>query len=157
MSSTKKLAAGERIESRCRRCNDVTGHIIVAMVGGEIYKVECQACRSIHKFHSPNPVPKTAAEPRRRTTTPGQPRAPKSAQAERAGSVRQSVAIEQAWQEALNRHIGSAKPYAMNATFEKGDLVDHPSFGTGIVQSVEAPNKMDVLFRDGIRSLRCVI
>ena len=31
---------GDRIEARCTRCNDITGHVIVALVGGEIVKVE---------------------------------------------------------------------------------------------------------------------
>ena len=35
---------GDRIEARCTRCNDITGHVIVALVGGEIVKVECRAC-----------------------------------------------------------------------------------------------------------------
>ncbi|MFR6517800.1 MAG: hypothetical protein ACLUPV_00325 [Bilophila wadsworthia] len=38
---------GDRIEARCTRCNDITGHVIVALVGGEIVKVEC-ACGSVH-------------------------------------------------------------------------------------------------------------
>ena len=37
---------GDRIEARCTRCNDITGHVIVALVGGEIVKVECRACGS---------------------------------------------------------------------------------------------------------------
>ena len=41
---------GDRIEARCTRCNDITGHVIVALVGGEIVKVECRACGSVHKY-----------------------------------------------------------------------------------------------------------
>ena len=26
---------GDRIEARCTRCNDITGHVIVALVGGD--------------------------------------------------------------------------------------------------------------------------
>ena len=42
---------GDRIEARCTRCNDITGHVIVALVGGEIVKVECRACGSVHKYY----------------------------------------------------------------------------------------------------------
>lgn len=44
---------GDRIEARCTRCNDITGHVIVALVGGEIVKVECRACGSVHKYYPP--------------------------------------------------------------------------------------------------------
>lgn len=44
---------GDRIEARCTRCNDITGHVIVALVGGEIVKVECRACGSVLKYYPP--------------------------------------------------------------------------------------------------------
>ncbi|WP_300848037.1 hypothetical protein, partial [uncultured Bilophila sp.] len=53
------LGPGDRIEARCTRCNDVTGHVIVALVGGEIVKVECRACGSVHKYYPPA-TPKAA-------------------------------------------------------------------------------------------------
>lgn len=140
--------AGERIESRCRRCNDITGHVIVAMVGGEIYKVECQACRSVHKFHPATP----AAPERRRVSAPAKERASKA-----STESSRKLADEQAWQGALNQHFGDEKNYAMDAAFSVGDLVVHPSFGKGIVQAVQPPNKMTVLFRDGRRDLRCAV
>ena len=47
------LAPGQRIEARCTRCRDVTGHVIVALVDGQVAKVECCACGSVHKYYPP--------------------------------------------------------------------------------------------------------
>ena len=175
MNNKKPLMAGERIESRCRRCNDIMGHIIVAMVGGEIYKVECQACRSIHRYHSPHKALLKDGSSRSRKagdfadtgqkqavlgSIQAKPRASRlpsspSLSAGKAGSARAAIALENAWREAVNQHIGAAKPYAMCNAYEPDDLISHPSFGQGIVRFVERPNKMEVLFQDGVRLLRC--
>ena len=146
--NTKPLTAGERIESRCRRCNDITGHIIVAMVGGAIHKVECQACGGVHRYHAPGV--QTASARAEKRLIPA-----KAASGTQAGTRKKESIVEQTWQLAVNQHIGDVKPYAMDGVFCAGDLVAHPTFGQGIVQSVEAPAKMTVLFRDSLRSLRC--
>ncbi len=49
----KNPGPGDRIEARCTRCNDITGHVVVALVGGQIVKVECKACGSVHKYYPP--------------------------------------------------------------------------------------------------------
>ena len=39
------------VTEMCIRDSDITGHVIVALVGGEIVKVECRACGSVHKYY----------------------------------------------------------------------------------------------------------
>jgi hypothetical protein len=48
-----------------------------------------------------------------------------------------------------------AIPYDMNQPFRLKNVLIHPNFGLGIVQLVLPPNKIDVLFRDGRKRLRC--
>ena len=48
-----------------------------------------------------------------------------------------------------------AKTYALDGTFAEGDLVDNPKFGMGLVIRVVKPNRMEVLFEDGMKTLRC--
>jgi hypothetical protein len=48
-----------------------------------------------------------------------------------------------------------ALPYDMNGTYRVKNLLQHPVFGLGVVQLLLPPNKMDVLFRDGKKRLRC--
>jgi len=44
--------------------------------------------------------------------------------------------------------------YAMDGTFAAKKLLQHPTFGLGLVCRVMPPNKIEVLFRDGARRLR---
>ncbi len=196
--STKALTAGGRIETRCSRCDDVTGHVIVAMVDGEVVKVECRACGSVHKYRPAKPAKaKTqapavrhvragasrseavavSAKPARATDLAAKQSAAKSvgagqgnvdqsrSEAARKAAVtraatraaQEAQATEVAWKVAISRQTESCgTPYDMNATFAVGEIVEHIKFGLGEVRSVTKPNKMEVLFQDGLRTLRCV-
>ena len=157
---------GDRIESRCTRCNDITGHVIVALVGGEIVKVECRACGSVHKYYPPV-APKEAKTKTSvcrvkagadRKDAVNATKAPSSASATSRTQVKALKAaedMEQNWQRTMNQTVASTRPYAMNEAFAVGDVVDHPKFGNGVVQEVFPPDKMQILFRDGARMLRC--
>ncbi len=164
---------GDRIEARCTRCNDITGHVIVALVGGEIVKVECRACGSVHKYYPPA-TPKEAkgkasvcrvkaGEARKEavnafkpTSTPSSAAASPAALSRAAAKAQKAAEdMEQNWQRTMNQTAASARPYAMNEAFVVGDVVDHPKFGSGVVQEVFPPDKMQILFRDGAKMLRC--
>ena len=62
---------------------------------------------------------------------------------------------EQTWQRTLNATLAEPKPYSMQESYDAGDIIDHPKFGSGVVQEVFPPNKIQILFRDGVRMLRC--
>ena len=49
----------------------------------------------------------------------------------------------------------SASVYSMQSSYAVRDLIDHPKFGMGVVQRLIDPNKMDVIFQDGLKRLRC--
>jgi hypothetical protein len=145
--NTKKLSAGDIIESRCTKCREILNHRIVAMVGEKVVRVECNTCGGTHNYYPP-PVAKT---PRTAGTAPAKkaaaPRTPKkdpgSVERDEWNSLRPSM------------NYDKAISYNMNAAFKKGDLINHPVFGYGFVKLVIIPNKMQVLFEDGIKLLRC--
>lgn len=152
MSSLK--GPGERIEARCTRCNDVTGHVIVALVAGVVVKVECCACGSVHKYY---PASSTAAKGKSadRATSTAAPRA-KAAPRGQAKAAQAAAAAENAWRTAIERPSApAAKAYSMTTSLAVGDTVEHPVFGLGSVRTVVAPDKAEILFRDGSRLLRC--
>lgn len=158
---------GDRIEARCTRCNDVTGHVIVALVGGEIVKVECCACGSVHKYYPPS----VAKQPKAKSTVcrvkPGEDRkgvvnavkpavsTPSAPRGTAAKAQKAALEIEQTWQRSMNQTLAEARPYSMHESFAVGDVIDHPKFGNGVVQELLPPDKMQILFRDGTRLLRC--
>ena len=168
------FAPGDAVASRCMRCNDVTGHVIVALVGGEIIKVECRACGSVHKYRPPEgkaaarpDSPKRVRQGASRTdvikaaTTERAEREKRVAGLTKGGSgtggvraARAAEALENEWRKAVGGR-SAAKPYAMSEHFDRDDVVDHPTFGNGVVQELIPPDKMRVLFRDGARLLRC--
>jgi len=142
----RQLSAGNNIETRCTRCNAVLNHTIVAMVGEKIVRVECNTCHGLHAYH-PVKVPKgpaAAKTPRTKVAAPRKTKADPEA-AERAEWAGLQPGMDPT----------QAIPYDMNRTYRLNGLLSHPNFGLGIVQLVIPPNKIDVLFQDGKKRLRC--
>lgn len=146
---SRKPSAGDFVDARCTRCRVVTNHTIIAMVGTQIVRVMCNTCDGHHNYHPPKsePAPRPAGG---RAQTPAAPRAPRQT----ARAIRS--ADEEEWQEATRR----AEPsqlirYDMNRAYAAGQFVNHPTFGVGLVKMVAKPNKMEVLFEEGRKLLRC--
>lgn len=164
---------GDYITAKCGRCNDITGHVVMLVLDGVITKVECKACGSVHKYRETRPVrPGRVKEEGVRHVRAGQSReqakeigvskAPRSQSASgpklSVAKRRSSAKLESAWQEAMVRHSAeSPLPYAMGNTYAPQDYLDHPVFGRGEVLSVTEPDKMDVLFQEGVKTLRCKV
>lgn len=143
---TKQPSAGSIIEARCTRCRKVLNHTVVAMIGDKIVRVECNTCHGTHNYHPEKPVKESAA--------------PKTTLKKPAGLRKSKVdplAVERAEWERLQPDMDPEKaiPYEINKSYRVKNLLLHPVFGLGIVQLVLQPNKMDVLFRDGVKRLRC--
>ena len=144
-----RLTAGDIIDARCTRCRAIMNHRIVAMVGDKVVKVECNTCNGIHNYYPP-PSVKTSAPSGRSTASRKEPSAPRTPRRD----PRQAETDE--WRTRIaTMDYSRALPYNMNGAFKTDNLIDHPTFGFGIVKTVVAPNKMQVLFEDGIKLLRC--
>ena len=130
----KPLSAGDHIEARCTKCRQTTGHIIIAMTEDGPAKVQCNTCSGQHKYRAPAAPKKPAT---RRTA------APKNTD-------------KKEWEE-LRPSMNSAKAvdYSMTGTFKVKSLINHPVFGLGQVQRVAGSQKIEVLFEDGKKTLRC--
>ena len=149
--TTRKLSAGDIIEARCTKCREVLNHRIVAMVEEKVVRVECNTCNGVHNFHAP-PVAKEAKVPKKTAaskprTTPAVPRTSRKDPAEVEREEWASLHPTFDYDKAL--------PYDMNGRFNVKRLILHPAFGIGVVKVVTVPNKMQVLFKDGIKLLRC--
>lgn len=158
-------SVGSIIESICGKCNDVMGHTIMAMVGGQIIKVECRVCKSQHKYRPPartatgratltmkkgrDGAPVASRQAAAPATRPAAPKAP-------AKKLSAAIAHQEAWQAAMRRHGGETpRPYVMAESFEVGECIIHPVFGTGEVVSFMPPDKVDVLFEESTKRLLC--
>lgn len=133
MQSTT-LSAGDPIEARCTKCRKNTNHVIIAMVEDDPVKVQCNTCSREHKYRPPT-VPKKPAV--RKTVQP-------------------KDAERKEW-ELLRPNMNSAKAtdYSMTAAYKLNALINHPVFGLGLVQRVIGSQKIEVLFEDGKKTMRC--
>ena len=149
---------GNRVEARCTRCKDITGHVIIVLLEGRIAKVECCACGSIHKYYPAEKQRVKAAssggqEKKERFQSPRQGKAGQGTKGKRQSPVDLAQAR---WHAALeNCSATQAKIYALDMQIGQGDLVEHPLFGLGRVMTTQGPNKAEVIFKDGTRLLRC--
>lgn len=149
----KKLSAGDIIEARCTKCREVLNHRIVAMVEDKVVRVECNTCNGVHNYYPPpaakatktaSATSKTVSKPRKSSATPRVvKRDPLELEREEWASLSPTFDYEK------------AIPYDMNGRFNVKRLILHPVFGIGIVKTVIVPNKMQVLFKEGIKLLRC--
>lgn len=148
----RKLSAGDIIDARCTRCREILNHRIVAMVEDRVVRVECNTCGGVHNYYPPPTVKEAKAAKAAKVTsassrTASAPRTakknPNDAEREEWASLRPTMQIER------------AQEYDMNGNYRVNALVKHSVFGFGIVKLLIVPNKMQVLFQDGIKLLRC--
>lgn len=143
--SSKKLSAGDIVESQCTRCRAVMNHTIVAMVEERVVRVQCNTCNGVHNYKEK----KTAKVPAAKTAA--------ARKAPAAGRSRKDpkAAERQEWEELRPNLQGErALGYRMDGKYKVKDLLNHPVFGLGVVVGT-APNKIEVLFQDGKKLLRC--
>ncbi len=170
------FVAGQRIEARCSRCKDTTGHIVIVVVDDVPMKVECVACKSVHKFYLPagqkkkvsSSVLRVRADQERGKVVEqaAKQSSSKSTLSSTAGRVSASAGkkktlradeLENLWKNKLMKCYAEPKKYRMDAELSLGDSVEHSLFGTGVVEEVVANDKANILFKDGYKILKCII
>ena len=143
----RKLSAGDIVEARCTRCKAVLNHRIIAMVEDRIVRVECNTCGGAHNYHQPATKEPRTATKKSASETPATGRKTKveKESAERREWIDMRAAAD----------TTAAVAYDMGRAYRVNDLIDHPVFGIGMVKQLLPPSKMDVLFQDGTKLLRC--
>jgi hypothetical protein len=118
--------------------------MVVAKVGSKIVKVQCKTCKKEHGFKAPKGVKDPTVAP--------PPKAKKSAGGEKATTPPVSVQAE--W-ERLMKDAAAAKrvKYSPKAVLTLGDVVQHPTFGDGIVTRVQHPDKAEIIFKTDLKLL----
>ncbi len=137
------MAVGQEIICYCSSCKLDLKHVIVAHKSGNsgpIAKVKCFTCQKIHAYRN-NPLSKPEGGARRTTT---------AAPREKV----QVIPVEVEWREQLSKvqNIPS-QAYAPTKEFKAGDVIDHPTFGCGIVKAIKDGNKFEVLFQRDVKTL----
>jgi Zn ribbon nucleic-acid-binding protein len=163
-TTTKKPKTGGEIDAYCTKCRLDLTHRIIAMVGDAVKKVECKTCGSHHQYRRPKTerdaalarLEKKAADRKAAAASGGSSASTgggsKAARAERAERLEREQTS--AWEHAIAGQPTTAfKPYRISVTFGAGELVRHPKFGDGVVQKVIDAGKVEILFKDGPRTM----
>ena len=134
---------GKNIDAFCSRCGLTLAHIVLYEVGGTVQGVKCKTCGAEHRYRGPKPGRQRdiAAERRSGQVAP-RPRPPVRPADTRLWEQRNAAAPPDAvvWD------------YKLTERYEKGDVIGHPQFGRGFVESIRA-DSMEVLFREGRKAL----
>lgn len=125
------VKVGGEVDTLCNRCGMVLAHTVIAMVGSRPVKVECNTCHGVHAFHAEG-----GAARRPTGSRPARPR--------------QSAT---SFDELIAGKVGTARRYSPKTGYAAGDVVDHPSFGLGLVTAVREGNKIEVTFRSAVKVL----
>lgn len=133
------LGAGKEVLSFCGKCKLTLAHIIMSMKSADtIGKVQCKTCGGSHAYKDPSKVKAKKVSTRTRTVST---------------KSRSQESISDLWLEAVGQAKSKSKDYSPKSTYIKGDIVDHPKFGPGVIDKVIDSNKIEVIFRHSIKTL----
>jgi len=155
-STTKKPKTGGEIDAFCTKCKLDLTHRIIAMVGDAVKKVECKTCMSHHLYRRPKTERDAAqarlvkrAEDRKVASTGGGTKAERATRAEKAEREQTSN-----WEHAIaGKPTTAFTAYRISLGFGQGDLIRHSKFGDGVVARVIDQTKVEILFKDGPRTM----
>ena len=132
------MVAGQEVLAYCGSCKLDLAHIIVAHKTGDsgpVAKCECKTCRKIHSYRIPKGPEGVAKERKKRSKR----------------ATVETVPCSVEWREQLsNTESPSQQSYSIKASFNTGDVLDHHTFGVGIVQKSMDSTKIEVLFEHSV-------
>lgn len=139
MTPLSSIRVGGEIDAHCNKCELNLAHTILAMVGTSVKRVQCNTCGSQHMYRGEQPLVKAQsfAAPKRAST----PRAPRA--------ETKVVTFDEILK---GKDLTRAKKYSIRDTYVLDDVIDHPTFGFGIVTAVRV-DKVDVTFKVEVKTL----
>jgi hypothetical protein len=140
------LRTGADVDALCSRCRLELAHVIVALDGSRIVRVQCKTCGTIHSFKSSS---QTRGERKTRSASGGVSVVGRG----RGAAGRAAAALDDYESLMEGRDLSRAKRYKPAVTFGEGDVVDHATFGIGLITKLLADNKVEVVFRQGLKVL----
>ena len=126
------------LETQCTKCKlPLTHTVVLHNSEGIVERVQCRTCGSEHKYHPEKKAVKKPAKKRRAGVKTRKPDA--------------ATIFEQLSQKFQEKEQVT---YTMEGSYKTNDVIDHKTFGKGIVTDVSY-QKMEVAFADAPRLLVC--
>jgi hypothetical protein len=133
------LRVGGEADAWCTRCHLILSHTILALEAGEPIRVQCNTCKSQHKYKAASPDDSPPVRGTRSTV--------KTQPATRP-------AFHHVWDDITGGlDLSKPIPYHPAVEFSKGQVIVHGKFGIGVVMEVKEGGKILVVFRDETRVL----
>lgn len=115
----------------CKVCKDVLAHTLVEKKAGSSKRVKCAVCGDEHPYRKTKPATR-----------------------KKARKTKQAAADEQTYDSLIaGLDLAEANPYSMATVFSYRTLIDHPTFGVGVVARVLPDRKIEVLFPEGAKKV----
>jgi hypothetical protein len=135
------LRVGGETLSLCTKCKLVLGHTIVSMSDKVASKVKCNTCKGIHRFKDPSS---------QKARTLSSPKTGVLSLAKERKKIESEMNI---WDVSVKNFAGLKKSYSVQDKFNIGDVISHPQFGPGLVESLLERDKIHVIFQFGQKTL----
>jgi hypothetical protein len=148
-SGNSRYKVGGDVEAWCSPCGTLTEHSIVAMVGDEPKQVVCQACNARHGYRTaPARKSPAEAEPVQSRTMTGAEREAQKRADQKAAELR-TLATELA-------EATEVRTFDPKARYRAGEIISHPEFGRGKVETVLRSSLLVRFSVGGLKSLMLV-
>jgi len=135
MATASKV--GGDIDAYCTRCKMNLGHTVLAMVGSKPVRVRCNTCQGEHNYRG-----SAGAEPRKGSWEPREVR-----------ERREAKPTVTSWEALLaGKDLSRARKYSVKEKYGTEEVIQHPSFGLGLVQEVRG-DKIQVAFKADVKTL----
>jgi hypothetical protein len=133
----KANRVGSDVDAYCTKCKMILGHTILAMVGKKPARVRCNTCQGEHNFRADPSIPN-----KKGSWEPASVRA-----------KREAKPVVTSWEALLQKKdISKARRYSSKERYVNDDVLDHPTFGIGLVQEVRG-DKIAVAFKADVKTL----
>jgi hypothetical protein len=152
LMTTHGVGPGDEVEAWCTRCRMNLNHVVVAVVGTGIEKVQCLTCNGYHKYYVPKREGSRPSKGGSASDTPGSGR---SLKVDKTAASRDKAGRE--WATAMREMPGQIEPvpYRVQDSYGADDFIQHPVFGTGKVLDILGRDKIEVVFEGGKKILIC--
>jgi len=133
-NENEETGVAKEVLSYCGKCKLALAHVIVDMkTEKKIGKCQCKTCGAKHNYRDPVAMAKKKTS-KTRTAKP-------------------VATSEEIWKAAMASTDAVAKPYAMDKSFNRGELIDHTTFGRGVVIQRIQSDKIEVQFEAALKLL----
>ena len=131
--------------SACKKCGADRYHTVLTHTSTTSAKIQCEVCKSKKTYSLPKAGSVAKATTKKSSTK-------KSSTLTKTGRVRKTSHADDFQAMQSNRGTEKGTPFSIKTKFEKDQKIDHSTFGTGYVKTVQ-PDRIDVMFETEVKTL----